>query len=306
MADVSVEPLADADIETWVAIRNAVDPQLPAIAEGIRRQRERDQTAAQVLARLDGEPAGVGVAYEQGDLRGTDVAVAFFGVLANRRRHGVGTALYRAASSHAHALGKARLQVDLWEDEDDGRSFLEQRGFEEVERFARVRLRLADALLQNAPVPDGVEIVPLAGHKELARSMYETAREAYADMPSTDPIDVSFEDFYDWEVERLTLRTDLSFLAVGDGDVVGFGTISVIGDSGEGWHSITAVRRSWRRRGVATAIKHAEIGAARAAGLEALVTFSEKRNVPMRTLNERLGYRPLPDQLRLRGPLAEH
>jgi GNAT superfamily N-acetyltransferase len=87
--------------------------------------------------------------------------------------------------------------------------------------------------------------------------------------------------------------------------VIGFGTVSVIGDGREGWNSLTAVRRAWRRRGVATAIKRAQIEAARRAGLEGLTTFSEMRNEPMRTLNERLGYRPLPSQLRLRGPLAD-
>jgi RimJ/RimL family protein N-acetyltransferase len=55
---------------------------------------------------------------------------------------------------------------------------------------------------------------------------------------------------------------------------------------------------------VATAIKRAQIEAAKSAGLTSLTTFSEKRNIPMRTLNEKLGYRPLPDQVRLRGPLA--
>jgi len=102
--------------------------------------------------------------------------------------------------------------------------------------------------------------------------------------------------------ERPELRRDLSILAVADEEVVGFGTIDIHGS--EAFNSLTAVRRGWRRRGVATAIKRAQIEAAEAAGVTSLTTFSEKRNIPMRTLNQRLGYRPLPDQLRLRGPLA--
>jgi GNAT superfamily N-acetyltransferase len=302
LPELAVVAVDDAEVGLWVQLRNAVEPQFPATADGVRLHRRHEPTARHVLALVDGDAVGVGVASEQGDLRSTDVAVAFFGVLRQYRRRGVGSALYRALSEHARTIGKARLQIDLWEDEHDGRVYLERRGFVEVERFARVRLELPDAVVPAAMAPPGVELVPLAGHTHLARSMYETALEAYGDMPSTDPIESTFEDFRGREIERPDVRADLSILALAEGEVIGFGTIDMHGD--EGFNSLTAVRRSWRRRGVASAIKRAQIEAATAAGLTSLTTFSEKRNIPMRTLNERLGYRPLPDQLRLRGPLA--
>jgi mycothiol synthase len=300
--DMSVVRVEDGDVDLWVEVRNIVEPQFPATAEGVRRHRRHEPTAGHFLARLDAAAVGVGVAAEQGDLRSTDVAVAFFGVVPEHRRKGIGSALYRALSDHARTIGKARLQIDLWEDDHDGRAFLDRRGFAEVERFARVRLDLADAPIPAGADPPGIHLVPLAGHTHLAGSMYETAVEAYADMPSTDPIETTFDEFHDREVERSDLRSDLSILALVDDEVVGFGTIDVHGD--DAFNSLTAVRRAWRRRGVATAIKRAQIAAAKAAGIASLTTFSEKRNVPMRTLNEKLGYQPLPDQLRLRGPLA--
>ena len=302
MPEIRVTSIADDEVEQWVDIRNEIDPQMPALAEGLRRHRQHEPTAGHVLARIDREAVGVGMASEQGDLRKTEVAVSFFGVLPRQRRRGVGSALYRAVSDHARSIGKAQLQVDLWQDEHDGLAFLGQRGFVEVERFARVRLHLARADVPAGAPPAGIDLVPLEGHTHLARSMYETAVEAYADMPSTDPIESTFDDFCSREVERPELRRDLSILAVADEEVVGFGTIDIHGS--EAFNSLTAVRRGWRRRGVATAIKRAQIEAAEAAGVTSLTTFSEKRNIPMRTLNQRLGYRPLPDQLRLRGPLA--
>ena len=302
MPEVAVRPLRDEDVDRWVELRNEVDPQLPGTSEGLRRWIETERTVRHVLGYLDEEPVGVAYAQEQGDLRGTDVATGFIGVVVAARAHGVGSALYAAISEHARAIGKARLQVDTWEDEHDGLAFLERRGFVEVERFARVRLDVADAEITPFEPPAGVELVPLAGHEHLARSMYDTAVEAYADMPSTDPIESSFDDFRDREVDRPGLSPELSVLALAGDDVVGFGTIDRHGD--DHWHSLTAVRRAWRRRGVASAIKRAQIAAAKTAGVTSLTTFSEKRNVAMRALNERLGYRPLPDQVRLRGPLA--
>jgi GNAT superfamily N-acetyltransferase len=302
LTEIAVVPVEDADVELWVELRNAIEPQLPATAEAVRRHRQHEPTAGHVLARVGDEAVGVGVAAEQGDLRSTDVAVAFFGVLPGHRRCGVGSALYRALSEQARTIRKARLQIDLWDDEHEGREYLDRRGFEEVERFARVRLDVADAVIPAGEPPAGIELVTLAGHTHLGRSMYETAREAFADMPSTDPIESTFDEFHSREVERSDLRADLSILALADGEVVGFGTIDMHGD--EAFNSLTAVRRAWRHRGVASAIKRAQIEAVKTAGLTRLTTFSERRNVPMRTLNERLGYRPLPDQLRLRGPLA--
>ena len=306
MVEVAVRPLTDDGVDLWVDVRNAVDPQLPVTAGGVRRGIEHEQTLAHFLGCLGDRAVGAGLCLEQGDMRHTDVAVAFFGVLAAARRHGVGSALYRVCSEHARGLGKAQLQVDLWEDEHDGLRFLERRGFVEVERFARVRLDLADARVPETPPRPGVEIVPLERCLDLAPQLFEVAREAAADMPSADPIEFSYDDWYRWEIRRETLRHDLGQVALADGEPIGFGSIYVIGDSRDGWNSVTAVRRSWRRRGVATAIKRAQIEAAKAAGLESLTTFSEKRNVAMRTLNERLGYEPLPDQLRLRGPLAHN
>jgi GNAT superfamily N-acetyltransferase len=67
---------------------------------------------------------------------------------------------------------------------------------------------------------------------------------------------------------------------------------------------MTAVKRDWRRRGVASALKTAQLAAAKTAGFRGIVTLNETRNEPMRRLNERLGYTTQPAQLRLRGPLA--
>ena len=67
---------------------------------------------------------------------------------------------------------------------------------------------------------------------------------------------------------------------------------------------MTAVRPAWRRRGIATAIKRATIAWAIDHGLEALETGNDETNAPMRAVNARLGYRPLPDVVGYRGPLA--
>jgi RimJ/RimL family protein N-acetyltransferase len=68
---------------------------------------------------------------------------------------------------------------------------------------------------------------------------------------------------------------------------------------------MTAVVRAWRGRGLALALKHAAIGWAIANGLTELVTGNDVDNAPMRAINAKLGYRPTPDRLVLRGPLFD-
>ena len=57
---------------------------------------------------------------------------------------------------------------------------------------------------------------------------------------------------------------------------------------------------------MATALKQAEIAAAKRAGFHRLVTESEERNEPMRRLNLKLGFVPAPElsTVVMRGPLV--
>jgi mycothiol synthase len=65
------------------------------------------------------------------------------------------------------------------------------------------------------------------------------------------------------------------------------------------------VARAWRGRGVASALKRATIGWAVEHGLEALETANDTDNDPMRAVNKRLGYRPMHDEIYLRGPVDD-
>ena len=67
-------------------------------------------------------------------------------------------------------------------------------------------------------------------------------------------------------------------------------------------NGLTAVRHSHRRRGIATALKRAQISWAAANGFRELVTSSVEGNAAMRAVNERLGYRPLPAWIVVQGP----
>jgi GNAT superfamily N-acetyltransferase len=109
------------------------------------------------------------------------------------------------------------------------------------------------------------------------------------------------------DVDRPSIPKDGFFVAVDEatGRVVGYASLILVPGQAnrKAWHDMTAVLRSWRGRGLATALKRATIGWAIENGIEVLITGNDVGNAPMRAVNARLGYRPLPDLLTMRGPL---
>ena len=68
-------------------------------------------------------------------------------------------------------------------------------------------------------------------------------------------------------------------------------------------HDLTAVKRAWRGRGIAGALKSAQLAWAQDNGYVKAVTYNDERNEPIRRLNERFGYQPAGGSLLLRGPI---
>ena len=65
-------------------------------------------------------------------------------------------------------------------------------------------------------------------------------------------------------------------------------------------HDMTGVKRAFRGRGIASALKRAEIAWAKREGFRTLETFNNEENAPIRALNEKHGYRPAVGSVTLR------
>jgi GNAT superfamily N-acetyltransferase len=145
----------------------------------------------------------------------------------------------------------------------------------------------------------GVEIVLLAARPELARGIYDLAAEALSDVPGADDwLPPPFERFV-----AAHLHAAAIFVAVADGEVIGYAKLTARADGRTADHGMTAVRRDWRNHGVATALKLAQIAWAKEAGFERLTASNEERNAPMQHINSLLGYRLIPGRVRLRAPV---
>ena len=111
------------------------------------------------------------------------------------------------------------------------------------------------------------------------------------------------------DVDRPSIPLDAFFVAIdaANGRVVGYASLLLAphGPRHWAWHDMTAVIREWRGRGVAGALKRATIRWAIARGLDELRTGNDVDNAPMRAVNARLGYEPMPDLLTMRGPVFD-
>jgi mycothiol synthase len=290
---------SDDDLSTMIDVRVRADPEARPTLEGLRHNLATDPNLLYVVAYED----GAGVACGFADEGAGDAAGAHAVVVPEARRRGIGTAVLRRLSDHARTLGKEALLIEVRMDDPDAVAFLERRGYVEVERQLALALELAGADPTPPPLPPGVRIVSRAERPDVVRGMYETAEEGSRDIPGIDGArETSFEAWKAHEIDRPSRRPELTFVALAGDDVVGYAGLDVFQDAV--YHGLTVVRRAWRRKGIARALKVAQIAAAKEAGFERLVTESEARNVPMESLNRSLGYRPAPGStIVFRGPL---
>jgi mycothiol synthase len=274
----------DADLTAWIGVWNAITPRDPSSpVDVIRRRIEREPQRLYLLAVEGGEPVGLGFCGpSQSPVRtATEVRV-----LPGHRRQGVGSALLARLVDHAGGLGRPQISGMVLEDDQDAISWVTNRGFEEYQR----QVELSRELGSDEPAPEnppGIEIV------ELDESRYEDAyavwAECYPDMPVRPPIPAPSYDT--WLEEEIS--GPVTFVALDEGSVVGAAALLDRID-GLAEHGLTAVRRSHRGKGIASALKQALIHWAAQNGYRELTTWTQDGNAAMQAVNRKLGYRPRP------------
>jgi GNAT superfamily N-acetyltransferase len=154
--------------------------------------------------------------------------------------------------------------------ETDGLSlaWAERRGFVEVGRNSLLVLDLTEIEAPAVKHPDGVEIVSWAARPDVVCGMYAVAREAYLDVPGEEDAEVApFEQWLSMDMQGAGDRPDATFVALVDGEVVAYAKLALSrARPAVAIHDMTGVRRAWRGRGIARALKAAEtLGRRRAA-----------------------------------------
>jgi GNAT superfamily N-acetyltransferase len=253
---------------------------------------------AWLVAEEEGEHVAVGMLVP-GWHAPPDVAEVDVQVLPEHRGRGTGSALLEELSRRAEALGRPVLQAKVRELDEESLAWAERRSFREVGRESRLVLELAGIEAPDVAPPDGIEIVTWAERPELARGMYDVNLEASPDIPGAEDDEVlPFEEWLSGDMQGASDSPEAVFVALEGEEVVGYAKF-VISNARPGVliHDLTGVKRAHRGRGIAGALKRAEIAWAKRSGYDTIETMNEVRNEPIRRLNERHGYRPTPGHI---------
>jgi GNAT superfamily N-acetyltransferase len=217
------------------------------------------------------------------------------GVLPERRRRGLGSALLHEALSHLGRLGGVG-EVRAWA-AGEGVGFLERRG------WAPRRERVVSAVDEAPPPlepPPGITLAPLREVDH--RALYELDQACSADEPGAD-FEWSFEEFERTELSRPALDHDGSIVALAGGSPVAMSI--VFRAAGLAHNGFTCTHPHWRGRGLARLVKTAALRHAFEHGVTRVATMNDAENPPMLRVNERLGYRPLRTEHQLELALTE-
>jgi mycothiol synthase len=296
-------PSTQQQYEQWAAILYQVSGDVFDVDE-IAHFVSSDEESAFLLVLASDEALGCGVG------RPSSIQSSLYAmvrVLPEHRRQGVGTRIYEALSEHARRLGRESLWGRVRKDDSGSRNFVRNRGFREAGREYEVVLdtALADT---SSSVPDGIELISLADRPDLEQAVYEVDCEVGADVPRPEGDDFEGQPFARWREQYLEgpgAVPNAMIAALAGDEVVGYTGLRRRGASSPvAENMLTAVRRDWRRRGIATALKREQVARAREAGIEQIFTTNDETNAGMRGVNARLGYRPAPIQIVVTGPLA--
>jgi GNAT superfamily N-acetyltransferase len=291
---LSFQPaVTDADYAAYRAVRMALEPgqRIPTVADLRSFARPGRHL---VLAYAGDDLVGCGVADRSDSVGRATVAPR---ILPSFQRRGFGSELLHHLCSLAVPLGFPA--VGALADDPGAVAFGLRHGFHEVDRqVSQIR-----AVCTEPPVnpPPGVDMVSVASNPTLWELAYDAVgAQGYADMVASREVRITREQWIEHEMNEPAA----TFLAMRNGAIIGVASLLLDEDNpSRAEHGLTAVVRSERGRGIASALKRQCLSWAADNGIREVYTWTQKNNEDMRRLNEHLGFTYAQVSVTLEAPL---
>ena len=302
---LAIREIGEDELQELVDIAKAAMPREEASVPIFVDWRNQAGDMVWLLAERDGETLGAGYALT-GWHTPPHRAIGAALVPPDHRGAGVGIAVLDALEGWAGDHGASELEGPVSEDDERSLAWASGRGYDEVGRNSRLVLDLTAIAAPEPSPPEGMQIVTWAERPDLAPGMYEVAREAVPDIPGEEEGDIgTLEEWLARDMDGDGDDPRAVFIAVVDGEVAGFAKLSLLKErTDRAYHDLTGVKRAYRGRGIAAALKRTQIAWANANGYASLQTSNEVRNEPIRRLNERHGYVLEPGVVIVRAVIA--
>jgi mycothiol synthase len=245
------------------------------VETGFRNTENMDLSRDFRFVEIDGVPVAYVTTRWWDEVGGPRIYRHMCKVTKDWRGHGIGTALLEWAQGHlaeraaAHDIDRPKVyRTDVDGEGADGVALLESAGYRPVQHHATlVRPDLDD--IPDAPLPDGVEIRPVA--EAHLRRIFDADTEAFRDhWGFSEPTEKDWR----WFLEFPNRDESIWKVAWHGDEVVGQvrGFINPIenreNDRKRGWSEFISTARQWRGKGVATALICATLRELKARGME--------------------------------------
>jgi len=213
------------------------------------------------------------------------------------QRQGIGTRLYERLMSDLKGLDTFTLWTRIREDMPGGVQFARKHEFYEELYVWELRLEVADfdftpyADLDKVLHAQGIEIKTLQeleSDPERYQKLYDLTNEVRQDLPPTEHWTQPGYDTF--KRETLTRKPESYFIAVHENNYIGLSYLTARQEEKYCSTGLTGVRRAYRRRGIALALKLRGIAYARQHGYTNVRTTLDSSNQASRAMNERLGF----------------
>jgi len=299
-----------------LAVLESEETDEPVTVEALR-EREAKRPTNEINVRraavdTDGHIIGMAEAFRRSSHRDGAFWIAVR-VAQVYQRQGVGTALCNEIEALARQQGAEMLRLKVKEDKTDSLRFAEQRGFQVAQHQFRSVLDIAAfddsrfAGVIASVQAQGILFFTFAdtdGGADAKRRLYDLNIAVAAENPSSDPGDVwLYEDFVKDIFGGNWFRPDGQISAAEGETWIGMAAVGEV-SPGRMHNMMTGVRREYRGRHIALALKLLAIEFCRRHNALSIDTGNDSTNAAMLTINRKLGYQPDIGKFRLEKSLA--
>ena len=297
------------DDEWLVDLRNRLgDPLPPSTVESFRHWERVDSISEKshnerLIAERDGERVGAMVLEKMWWTERLGGFYVSINVEESRWGRGIGTALFDWAVSRLGQLQAERIYGNVRNDRPHAQQFVDRRGFQKTgnaQRWSRLEVDKANLDgyegAENSLALSGITISTLSeagATDDLLRKLHLLHDEAVRDIPMSETFtETPFELFLE-EMNDPDISPERVWIAMAEAEPVGIALLPVKGPLAS-FNGFTGVKRAYRGRGVARALKLRTVQWCHDHKVKFIYTANDVNNKRMLAINNSLGYQELP------------
>lgn len=316
--NLQLRPFQNRDYPAFVELHNRVESDSPTTVRELRHFFEMHEDEFLLIDVLDGAVKGdlVAVLFARRDPMGEGQIRFDIYLEPSQTTLSLQELLYASLLEKVEPHKPKALTISIREDWQAWMGFYEAKGFEEIERQWDSRLNLetfdpsAFAWASEKAARAGISFKTLADLPDTEatqRLIYtEITQVLLPDVPFSEPLTI-------WPFETWLKRAwrnphrDFAgtFLAFVGEELVGISELFSTDDPSKFTTGLTAVKRPYRRKGIAQALKLKAANYASSRGGKEIATSNHSNNRPMLAINEAMGFVKLPAWVRFRKRLGD-